>query len=667
MLKPFSAFRIAGIAVFLTAAVVGVHEGFAQMRAANDAVAPGDDFFGYANGDWLAKARIPPGKGRWGARDEIAAATAKQVTEVIRDARSRSDGAQVAAFFAAYQDEAAIEKTSPAGLKESLDEIDRISDTKDLSRYLGANLQADVDPFGVGVFESAQLFGFAASYGVHGDYVPYLTQGGLGLGDREAYLDKTREKQVDRRRYTDYIAIMLSSAGFDDALRRARAVLGLETAIAQTHATAAESAKDSNADNYWARGDFMLEAPGLDWRAFFAAAGLSRRGDFVVWQPQAIKGAAALVGSQPIGVWKDYLRFHLLDHEADVLPHRFAKVAQVFHQSAASRRQRAIEATSRMLPELVGQLYVSRHFPPESKARVQAILDHVVAASKKRVANAAWMSPDARKVALTKLDAMYFGVGYPDEWPDTTELVIDRQDALANLRNIERWRYAKAWSKLGREIDRREWAIPCHRPAAILNFQLNAYNFAAGLLQAPKFDPNASDAANYGAIGAIFAHELTHFVDSLGAGYDVQGAAREWWTADDKARYDAVTRPLVAQFAGYWPLPDESIDGSRTLVENFADLAGLAAAFDAYREALGAGLDPQALQARDREFFIGFARSWRAAMNDEGVRKMVKGDSHAPERYRIATVRNLDAWYEAFDVKPGQRLYLAPEERVRLW
>jgi predicted metalloendopeptidase len=652
--------------IFLSGAVVGVHEAVGLIRPANEAVEPGEDFFTYANRDWLDQTRIPAGKGRWGARDEIAAATAQQVAEVIRDARSQADGAQVAAFFAAYQDEAAIEKNSAGALTESLAEIDRIQDAKDLSRHLGANLQADVDPFGVGVYNSAQLFGFAASYGLHGDYVPYLTQGGLGLGDRDAYLADTPEKELARRSYSDYIALMLASAGFDDAMRRARDVLGLETAIARTHATSAQSSQDSNARNYWARGDFTQEAPGLDWRAFFAAAGLSRRGDFVVWQPQAIKGAAQLVASRPIPVWKDYLRFHLLDHEADVLPSRFAKAAQAFHRAPA-RRQRAIDATSRLLPGEVGRLYVKRHFPPESKARVQAIVDRVVAASKQRVANAAWMSPQARKVALAKLDTVYFGVGYPDEWPDMSALVLDRHDALANQRAIERWRYANARAKLGREVDRREWAIAPHTPGGLLNFQLNTYNFTAALLQPPRFDPDASEAANYGSIGAIFAHEVSHFVDTLGADYDAQGLARAWWTADDKARFTAVSQALVDQYSAYRPVPDLAVDGKLTLVENTADLVGLATAFDAYRAAMGANADPKALRASDREFFVAFARSWRSKLTDDALRAQLKGDGHAPDPFHVATVRNLDAWYEAFDVKPGQRLYLAPGERVRPW
>ena len=241
--------------------------------------------------------------------------------------------------------------------------------------------------------------------------------------------------------------------------------------------------------------------------------------------------------------------------------------------------------------------------------------------------------------------------------------MIDRHDALGNLRRIDAWRYKLALAKLGHEVDRREWAIAPQRPGAILNFQLNSYNFAAALLQPPKFDAAASDAASYGAIGAIFAHEVTHFVDALGADYDARGVARTWWTATDKAKYADATAPLAAQFVSYEPLPGAAIDGKRTLVENVADLSGLEAAFDAYREAVGARRNVD----QDREFFLAFARSWRATMNDDALAKVVATDNHAPEAYRIATVRNLDAWYQAFDVKPGQRLYLPPQQRVHVW
>lgn len=630
----------------------------AHVQAADSgvdtSVAPGDDFFAYANGEWLAKARIPDSKARWGARDEINAATAQQLAQVIRGAGALPHGRKVADFHVAYLDEAAIEKRGFAPIAPLLKSIEAIRDNTGLSRWLGAELRADVDPVGVGTYDSRHLFGLAVACGFHGEpsYIAYLTQGGLGLGDRDAYLDEAAPKQAERLRYRDYIARVLQGAGFDDATARADAVLALEIAIARTHASAEDSSKDSNADNRWARGDFQLNAPGIDWPAFFAAAGLAKRADFVVWQPQAIKASAWLAGSQPLPVWKDYLRFHVLHRYADVLPREF-------RSGTASRAESAVEATNRAMPEAVGRIYVARYFPPASKARLQKVLDNVVAAFRKRVVAAPWLSEESRRIALQKLDTMYFGIGYPEKWQDDSRLAIDPHDAFGNQRRVEGWSYKIALAKLGHAVDRREWVIAPQSPGANLNFQLNSYNFAAALLQPPKFDAAASDAATYGAIGAIFGHEVSHFVDTLGADYDASGASRNWWSAEDRQKYEAATRPLVEQFAAYRPFPDVAIDGKKTLVENVADMAGLAAAFDAYRAAPG--------PRQDREFFVGFAQSWRVIRREDAVRAMLKGDGHAPESYRIATVRNFDAWYEAFDVKPGQRLYLAPEERVRVW
>lgn len=678
--------------LLLAAVALGFHgPGVRAQAAAAAAVAapedgvdasvkPGDDFFGYANGEWLSSTQIPPGKGRWGARNQIAELTAQQLAQVIREASATgaaSPGRKVAAFHAAYLDEARIEKKGLAPIAPLLESVDRLRDKAALTRWLGGHLLADVDPLGLGVFDSSHLFGLAVSFGVHGEpnHVAYLVQGGLGLTDRDAYLDDSATKQALRMQYRDHIARMLQGAGFvRQAASRAGAVLALETAIARSHANTAGSANDRNADNHWRRTDFAQQAPGMDWPLFFAAAGLSGEVEIVVWQPDAIKGSAALVGSQPLWVWQDYLRFHIVHRYADVLPRSIAEPARAFQAALgttaaqAPREQRAIDATNRALPEAVGRLYVERYFPATTKARVKSILDQVVAAFSARVAAAPWMTAATKSVALSKLQGMYFGVGYPEAWQDDSKLRIDASDALGNLQRVADWKVRHALAKLGQPVDRREWAIAAQYPGAILNFQLNSYNFAAALLQPPKFDPAASDAANYGAIGAIFAHEVSHFVDTLGADYDAQGATRNWWTDEDKAKYAAAAQPLIDQFSAYRPLPDLAIDGKQTLIENIADLGGLAAAFDAYRQALASrAADADALRRQDRQFFIGFARSWRAKVREEALRAEIKGDGHAPESYRIATVRNLDAWYEAFDVRPGQKLYLAPASRVRIW
>jgi putative endopeptidase len=451
--------------------------------------------------------------------------------------------------------------------------------------------------------------------------------------------------------------------------------MALETAIAQAQATPEASANDHNADNLWTRADFARQAPGMDWSSFFAAAGLARQDTVVAWQPAALKGLAALVASQPLETWKDYLRFHAVDAPADVLPRAFAEQALALHGAAttgqpeqSSRAQRALEATQAAMSDALGKMYADRYFPAEQKAKVQGIVNNVIAAFRRRVETARWMSPDTRTMALAKLKTLYFGIGYPETWQDYSDLAVDSVDAIGNLRRVADRNYRHALARLGQRVDMTEWWIAPQRVGAVLVFQQNAYDFPAALLQAPKFDPAASDAANYGAIGAIVGHEVSHLVDPLGADYDAEGQLRHWWTAEDSTRFQGLSAPLVTQVSSYQPLPGLSIDGKRTQTENTADLAGLASAFAAYRRTLGSrATDKAYVRQQDREFFIGFARSWRSKTSESALRAQLASDSHAPESYRIATVRNIDAWYDAFDVLPGQRLYLEPRERVRIW
>jgi len=651
-------------------------------------IKPGDDFFAYANGGWLKATEIPVGKARWGARDEIAELTRQRVLQLLADADGKLAGStmsatacKVANFHAAYLNEAAIEAKGIAPIKTALDQIDRVRDKAALTRLLGS-MRADVDPLNTGVYSGAQLLGLAVQASIHGEktYVAFLLQGGLGLPDREHYLSTEPRMQALRTQYQQYIAGMLTAVGVGregSASKRAEAVMALETAIAQSHATRDASGEDHNADNLWTRADFARQAPGMDWPLFFVAAKLSKQNTFVAWQPSAVKGAAALVASQPLQVWKDYLRFHLVHARADVLPKIFAEPALAMRTVAAGpaqpaqpapRAQRAIDATQSFMSEALGRMYVERYFPAEHKARIEAIAAHVVAALGQRLEAITWMSPNSKKMAQTKLKTLYFGVGYPEQWQDYADLAIDPADALGNIERIADRNYRQAIVRLGKNIDQNEWSIAPQTPGAILKFHQNAYNFAAALLQIPKFDPAASDAANYGAIGAIIGHEASHLVDTLGAEYESDGRMRRWWTVDDMAQYEAATAALVNQYSRYQPFADLSVNGKVTLVENLADLGGLAAAFDAYRRTLGSRIsDKDYVRQQDRQFFIGFARSWRGKMNEAGLRKYVTTDNHAPESYRIATVRNLDAWYDAFDVLPGQQLYLEPKARLRIW
>ena len=666
--------RLGGVALFIAL----LSSGTGHRAAAQALPRPGDDFFAFANDAWLRENPIPPGRESWTARTEIAERTRRQTAALLADTSAPAGtlARKVADFRAAWLDERAIERRGLASVRPLLDSIARAGDRPALARLLGRALGADVDPLNWGIYQSSHVIGLSVEPGIHGEkrYRAFLVQGGLGLPDREYYVSAEPRMEAVRARYRTHVERMLALAGFDRAGARAAAVMTLETALARGEATREASANDHNADSVWARADFASRAPGLDWPAFFAAAGLTRQDSVVVWQPTAVRALSALAASEPIAAWKDYLAFHALDALADVLPRALADEALAFRAAGSgdtvrrTREQRALEATQSSLAGLIGQLYAARYFPPAEKARVRRIVDDVAAAFIRRVEASTWMAPETRARALAKLHRLYIGIGYPDRWEDYSDLVVDVRDAAGNLRRVNARNRRRALDRLGQPVDLTEWWIGPERAGAILIFQQNAYDFTAALLQPPKYDPAASDAANYGAIGAIIGHDISHYVDLLGAEYDTDGAMRHWWTADDMTRFLALAQPLVDQFSAYEPLSGTRVNGKSSLTENVADLAGLAAALDAWHATLGAkAADRDYVREQDRQFFIGYARSWRGRLTDGALRTQLAGDIHAPDRYRVATVRNLDAWYDAFGVEPGQALYLAPAARVRIW
>lgn len=638
-------------------------------------IKPGDDFFSYANGNWLKTTVMPDGKERWNARHEITELTKQQITKVFDEIQTAPVGTlarKVADFRTAYMNESAIEAAGTTPIKSILDEIDRITDKTSLVKLLGRRLRADADWF---TYRSAGLLGLSVEAGYFGEqtYVPFLMQGGLGLEARSLYLSNNADAKKFRSAYQIYINKQLKNAGFSHSERRAQSVMSIETLLAQTHATDEYSNNDHNAEHRWIRADFEQNAPGLDWSLFFEEAGLKHQESFVVWQPSAVTGLASLVSSQPIEAWKDYLRFHVIHSYSDVLPRSFAEAAIAMRASISEgsvpvRSQRALDATQNALGEAIGRLYVERYFSPIQKARVQSIATNVIASLQEHVKTVTWMSDESKKQALVKLKTLYFGLGYPNAWQDYSELNIDPANPVRNLQNITERNYRRALARLGKPVDVTAWAMTPHTVGALLLFQNNACNFSAALLQAPKYDSTLSDAANYGAIGAIIGHESSHFIDPLGAEWDSERRLKHWWTSHDMKQFQSTAQPLVKQFSDYRPFDDLSVNGESTRSENIADLAGLAAAFDAYRKTLGdKAQNSDYVRQHDREFFMGFAHSWRSTTSDKGMRLQIATDHHAPEKYRIATVRNLDAWYEAFDVKPGDKLYLSPESRVRIW
>lgn len=635
----------------------------------------GEDFNAYANWDWLQRTQIPAGKSRWGVVDELRLAQSARLASVLRDAQlspANSDGRKAWDLRASLLDSAAIEALGMTPLSGPFAELDRVHDKRALAALLGHWLAADVDPLNAGVYDSSLPIGLSVADDLQGrgTGIPYLLQGGLGLHGPDAYLGSEPARQALRARYRLYMQQAMEAAGFDPGPGRLDAILALETSIARTHGSGDALEDNHNIDHRWARREFPARAPGLDWPTFFRAAGLDKQPTFIAWQPRSITGVAELVGSTPLATWRDYLRWRLIDHYGGTLPHAIAERSAAFHRSevdgpawASTREQQALDRVLDTMPGALDRLYMDRYLPADQKARLVDIVKRVKAAFGRRIEAVTWMSADTRRIALEKLDTLYFGIGYPESWKSYASVRIDSTDPIGNLRRLAGQKKALEIGRLGRRADPTDWALsPVVVGASSFPFA-NAYNFAAGLLQPPKFSPGETDAFNYGAIGAIVGHELSHFFDDSGAAFDPQGRPRRWWTAADASQYASATRALADQYGTYHPLPGLAIDGRRTLAESVADLGGLVTAFDAYRSLPGGrpGRDS------DRAFFLGFAASWRAKIDEASMRNFVATNIHAPEPYRILTVRNVDAWYDAFDIQPGDPLYLPPSQRVRIW
>ena len=646
-------------------------------KSASMTVLPGDDFFAYTNGDWLAKTEIPADRGSWSAMGALAEETnariAKMIEELGAAKGTAGEARKVADFYAAYMDEAAIEKRGLAPIKPMLAQIAAIKDKVALVRALGASVRADVDPLNATDFFTENLFGVWVAQGLTDPSrnLPYLLQGGLGMPDRAYYLENNARMAELRTKYQQHIAAMLKLARFDKPEERAARVFELELALAQTHATREDSSDIQKSNNVWTLKDFAGKAPGVDWNAFFKAARLSSQERFQVYHPSAVTGAARLLADADVATWRDYLAFHKLNQYASLLPKAFADQRFAFNGKALTgtpqqsvRWKRALAATNEAMDEAVGKIYVGRYFPAEDKARVQKMVANIIDAFSQRIDKLEWMAPATRAQAQAKVKSLYVGVGYPDRWKSYDGLAVKRDDAFGNAVRAEDFHYQQELAKLGRKPERTDWAMPPQLVNAVNLPLQNALNFPAAILQPPFFDPKAPDAVNYGAIGSIIGHEISHSFDDQGAQFDAQGRLRDWWTKEDLAHFKAASAKLVAQYNSYKPFPDLAVNGQLTLSENLADLAGLEAAFDAYKaspEGKSAGVEGE------RRFFTGFAQGWRTKMREASLRRIVLTDGHAPAQYRTYIVRNLDAWYKAFDVKPGQALYLAPQERVRIW
>jgi putative endopeptidase len=641
----------------------------------------GDDFYKYANGTWIAGTEIPADRANWGTGAIVAERTNARVADLIKDAAARasagSDARKVGDFYATYMDDGAIEAKGLMPLQAAIERIAAIKDATGLARELGATLRADVDALNNTDFETPNVFGLWVAQDLTnpGSYSPFLLQGGLGMPNREYYLDPSPRMAEYRAKYEAYVAKLLDLTHQPDAAARAARVVALEQQIAKSHGTREDSADVLKGNNHWTRADFDRRAPGMDWRAFFEAAGLSAQQDFVVWQPTAPVGVAAAVRTTPLSTWTDYLLAHAVDGAASMLPKAFVDAHFDFHTRTLTgtpalreRWKRAVDATNDALGNAVGRMYVEKYFPAAEKERAAALVRRLIAAFDGRLDGLEWMNATTRQKAKAKLAVLKVGVGYQDRWLDYNGLSIVSGDAVGNAERASLFAYRREVAKLGRPVDRGEWVSD---PQVVNAFNLpamNAMNFPAAILQPPYFDPARPEVMDYGAIGAVIGHEISHSFDDQGALFDAAGTLSNWWTKEDFDHFTQQSARLVEQYNAYRPFPDLAVNGKLTLSENIADVAGLAVAYDAYRLSLD-GREAPASEglSGDQQFFLSFAQMWRGKYREAALRRRVLTDGHAPPEFRADTVRNLNPWYSAFSPHPGETLYLAPANRVSVW
>jgi putative endopeptidase len=645
-------------------------------------VKPGDNFYLYANGSWMKRTKIPPDRAEVDLFTVLSDLSRKRTAAIVQEASKSnapagSEARKMADLYNAFMDESAIQAKGLDPVKPRLEQIAAIHDRRQLSLALGETLRADVDLLNCSKFFTPNLFGLwvAPGFSDSGHYMPYLLQGGLEMPSRGYYLGNSEHMRQIRARYATHVAAMLRLGGFDDPAARAARVIALEHSIAEVQVSISEIEDIAKANNLWRRSDFAAKAPGIDWDAYFEGAGLGSQQEFVVWTPTAVTGEAALVASTPVDTWKDWLAFHLIDDYASFLSKAFSREAFDFFGKTLSgtpqqrpRAQRATDLVNNYLGDAVGKLYVRKYFSPQAKALAQAMVANLIAVYHKRLAALPWLAASTRAEAQAKLDALYVGIGYPETWQDYSAYDVRPGDAFGNAWRYGLWKRQRQIARIGKPVDRHEWCMTPQTVNAVnLPVQV-AINFPAAILQPPFFDPANPPAVNYGAIGSVMGHEISHTFDQEGSAFDAKGRVRNWWTPADSAHFNEAAANLEKQYDAYEVFPGVHVNGKQTIDENIADLGGLAAAYDAYHASLhGSPALVREGFTGDQQFYIAFAQNWDSKIREAALRNQVLTDSHAPAEFRADTVRNFDAWYSAFKVKPGDKLYLSPANRVKIW
>jgi putative endopeptidase len=629
------------------------------------AVAAGDDFYGFANGTWEKTTQIPADKSNYGMFTVLEDLSRTRTREFLDGVRS-DPNSKIGVAYATYLDQPGIEAKGLAPIQPWLGKIKALPAKSGYAALAAEASRNGIDaPFGAYVTPDDKRPDV---------YALNLSQSGLGLPDRDYYLS-TEAKMVEvRNAYVAHIAKMFTLAGEQNAQARAAAILAYETGIAKAHWTRIESRNADKTYNKMTLAQLQKQAPGFDFPTYLKTLGATVD-TVVVAQPSAIAGIAKAINAAPVAVLKDQLLLRSLDQYAGVLPAALDRENFAFFGTTLSgtpqqeqRWERGVDFTSDALADDVSQVYVAKYFPPETKAAADDLVRNVIEAMGRRLDQLEWMAPETKVKARAKLAAFTPKIGYPDKWRDYSSLEIRAGDALGNAMRAANWAHADNFSKLGRPIQKWEWFMTPMTVNAYANPVMNEVVFPAAILQPPFFDPNADPAVNYGGIGAVIGHEISHHFDDQGRKYDANGSLTDWWTAEDVKRFEERTNALVRQYDAYEPLPGLHVKGALTLGENIADLAGLTVAWDAYQHSLnGKPAGEVGGYTGEQRFYLGWAQVWRRSYREANLRQRLLTDPHSPSQQRAWVVRNLDPWYEGFKPAAGSKLYLAPEARVRIW
>jgi putative endopeptidase len=651
-----------------TAPVSGI-----DVQYVDPAVRAQDDFFSHQNGKWLATTEIPADKSSWGAFAKLRDDTTPQLRAIVEAAqadqgkKAGSEKQKLGDYYTSYMDEPKLEALGVRPLAGELSRVRSIRDKKALPALIAHLNEVGVStPYSIYVGQDARASTM---------YATYLSQGGLGMPDRDYYLDPKLASV--KAKYQEHIEKMLTLEGAKDAAGKAKAIVELETAMAQAQWSKVENRDPVKRYNKTDIAKLATLAPGYDWKSGLATAGIANRVDYVIVnQPSYLAALSKLVAETDLATWKAYFEWQVLRSYANYLSKDFVDTTFAFYGTTISgvtqqqpRWKRGIGAMEGVMGEALGKLYVEQYFPAERKARMEVLVKNILAAYKQSIDTLDWMGPETKKEAQAKLARFTPKIGYPEKWRDYSTLAISPSDLVGNMMRAATFNYKRGINKLGKPIDRTEWGMTPQTVNAYYSSTMNEIVFPASILQPPFFDVNADDAANYGAIGAVIGHEISHGFDDKGSQSDGDGNLRDWWTPEDRKNFNARTDMLVKQYDSYSPVPGYNVNGALTLGENIGDNSGAAIAFKAYHISLGGKPAPviDGLTG-DQRFYMGFGQIWRTKMRPEQTIVQVKSDPHSPAQFRTnGTLKNQPGFYEAFDVKPGDKMYLPPEQRVILW